>query len=84
MKSLSAVVCLPFLAVFWMLHTGIETHRRGHLPNAPSAKPAFGALPQAAELVLRYMAGSTVKVEQLLGEEDKQMHQPTHSQTMTR
>ncbi len=84
MKSLSAVVFLPLLAVSWMLHAGIEPNRRGHLPKAPSAKPVFGAVPPAAEPVLRYMAGSTVKVEQLLGEEDKQLHQPTHSQTMTR
>jgi hypothetical protein len=34
--------------------------------------------------VLRYVAGSTIKMEQLLGEEDKQLHQPTLSQTVTR
>jgi hypothetical protein len=34
--------------------------------------------------VLRYETGSTVKVEQLLGEEDKQLHQPTLSRTFSR
>src|SRR6185503_10147130 len=39
---------------------------------------------QAAVPRLRYVSGSSVKVEQLLGEEDKQRHQPTLSRTMTR
>jgi hypothetical protein len=34
--------------------------------------------------VVRYEAGSTIKVEQLLGEEDKERHQPTLSRTVTR
>ena len=34
--------------------------------------------------VLRYLPGSTVKVEQLLGEEDKQLHRKTVSRTVTR
>jgi len=34
--------------------------------------------------VITYVPGSTVKLEQLLGEEDKQLHQPTLSQTFTR
>lgn len=34
--------------------------------------------------MIRYVAGSTVKVEQLLGEEDKERHQPTLSRTVTR
>jgi hypothetical protein len=34
--------------------------------------------------VLRYVPGSSVKVEQLLGEEDKERHQPTLSRTVTR
>jgi Domain of unknown function (DUF4185) len=42
------------------------------------------AVPSSAEPVLRYVPGSTIKVEQLLGEEDKQLHQPTLSQTVTR
>jgi Domain of unknown function (DUF4185) len=39
---------------------------------------------RAAAPVLRYLPGSTVKVEQLIGEEDKQRHQPTLSRTVTR
>jgi hypothetical protein len=34
--------------------------------------------------VIRFVAGSTVKLEQLLGEEDKEKHQPTLSLTETR
>jgi hypothetical protein len=34
--------------------------------------------------VLRYVPGSTIKIEQLLGQEDKERHQPTLSQTFTR
>jgi hypothetical protein len=34
--------------------------------------------------VLRYVPGSTVKLEQLLGEEDKERHQPTLSRTLSR
>jgi hypothetical protein len=39
---------------------------------------------QAPEPVIRFVAGSTVKLEQLLGEEDKEKHQPTLSRTVTR
>jgi hypothetical protein len=39
---------------------------------------------QMAEPVIHFVAGSTVKVEQLLGEEDKENHQPTLSRTETR
>ena len=38
----------------------------------------------AATPVIRFVAGSTVKVQQLLGEEDKEKHQPTLSLTWTR
>ncbi len=34
--------------------------------------------------VLRFVPGSTAKVEQLLGEEDKERHQPTLSRTVSR
>jgi hypothetical protein len=42
------------------------------------------AQPSTSAPVLSYVPGSTVKIEQLLGEEDKQLHQPTLSQTFTR
>jgi hypothetical protein len=54
------------------------------LPGIPITQPLGHAVPSPAEPVLRYEAGSTVKVEQLLGEQDKQLHQPTRSQTFTR
>ncbi|MGD0750333.1 MAG: DUF4185 domain-containing protein [Anaerolineales bacterium] len=47
--------------------------------------PATPAAPNAAGgTLLTYIPGSTAKLEQLLGEEDKQLHQPTLSQTFTR
>jgi len=59
--------------------------------NNPAEATLSGSSPQAgappavaAETVLRYLPGSTIKVEQLLGEEDKQLHQPTLSRTVTR
>jgi hypothetical protein len=42
------------------------------------------AQPSTSAPVLRYEAGSSVKLQQLLGQEDKQLHQPTLSQTFTR
>ncbi len=68
MKLLASLVGL--LLGIWMLPAQIP--------------PILRLLPRANEPVLRYVAGSTVKVEQLLGEEDKQLHRPTLSQTVTR
>jgi len=34
--------------------------------------------------VLRYVAGSTIKLEQLIGDQDKERHRPTLSRTVTR
>lgn len=48
-----------------------------------SARDASPAAP-AASPIIRFVAGSTVKLKQLLGEEDKQRHQPTQSRTVTR
>jgi hypothetical protein len=42
------------------------------------------AQPAATGPMLRYMPGTTIKVEQLLGEQDKQLHKPTLSRTFTR
>ena len=59
------------------------------LSAAPSAAPATP--PPAArpakpirEVALHYMDDSTVKLEQLIGDEDKERHKPTPSQTFTR
>jgi len=43
-----------------------------------------GVQGSAAAPVIRFVAGSTVKMEQLLGEEDKEKHQPTLNRTETR
>ncbi|MGH7744703.1 MAG: hypothetical protein ACREQ5_07795, partial [Candidatus Dormibacteria bacterium] len=83
MKSFLGVV-LGLLLGVWTLSAQIQHSTRVLLPKVLHAKPAFSAVPSAAEPVLRYVAGSTTKVEQLLGEEDKQLHQPTLSQTVTR
>lgn len=60
-------------------------------PAVPTAAPhsvnptaTSGAQATATGPVLRYVPGSTTKLEQLLGEEDKELHQPTLSQTFTR
>ncbi len=59
-------------------------------PSATSssgeAQPSVPATlqPAVSEPVLRYLAGSTAKLEQLIGDEDKERHQPTRSQTVTR
>jgi hypothetical protein len=45
---------------------------------------APGTLAQAASPALTYIEGSTTKLMQLLGETDKQLHQPTLSRTVTR
>ena len=52
-----------------------ETHTAQSLPTTK---------PKATTPALTYISGSTTKFEQLLGEEDKQLHQATLSQTVTR
>jgi len=58
---------------------------------APAPAPASAAPPPAArpakpirEVALHYMDDSTVKVGQLIGDEDKERHKPTPTQTFTR
>jgi hypothetical protein len=67
----------------WTLSAQIQPSARV-LPDAATAKPAFGVGSSVTDPLLRYVTGSTIKVQQLLGEEDKQLHQPTTSQTVTR
>jgi hypothetical protein len=83
MKFLLGGVLGLFLAV-WTFSAQIQTSARVLLPEVLLARPALSAMPTATEPVLRYVAGSTVKVEQLLGEQDKQLHRPTLSRTLTR
>jgi lysophospholipase L1-like esterase len=65
-------------------HAGVTSPPAGSAGG--NAKPATTAAPleTASAPVIRYLAGSTVKIEQLLGEEDKERHQPTLSRTVTR
>jgi Domain of unknown function (DUF4185) len=83
MKSLLGVTLGLFLGV-WTFSAQIQTSARVLLPQPFHRGPAFLAVPPATGPFLRYEPGSTVKVEQLLGEEDKQLHQPTLSRTATR
>lgn len=83
MKSLLGIV-LGLLLGVWTLSAMIQSRARVVLLETLGADPAFSAVPAATEPVLRYVAGSTIKVEQILGEEDKQLHQPTLSRTVTR
>ncbi len=54
-------------------------------PAIVAARPgAMSARPASSGPVLRYVPGSSIKVEQLLGEEDKQLHKPTLSRTLSR
>ena len=82
MKALG--VTLGFLLGLWTFSAQIQPPARVLLPEGFSTKPAVRAAPPAPAPVLRYVAGSTIKIEQLLGEEDKQLHRPTLSQTATR
>ena len=83
MKSLLGIVLGLFLGV-WTLSIQIQPSTHALLPEAFDAKPASSAVPSASGPVVRYVPGSTIKVQQLLGEEDKQLHQPTLSRTFTR
>jgi len=46
--------------------------------------PSSGPAQPIRELALNYVPDSTVKLEQLIGDQDKQRHEPTASQTFTR
>jgi hypothetical protein len=83
MKSLLGVV-LGLSLGMWAISERMQLSTHVLLPEAIAAKPALRAVPSATERVLRYVPGSTIKIEQLLGEEDKQLHRPTLSQTVTR
>jgi len=80
---LIALACIS-LASFaqGILHNEVNNPAEAALSG--SSPQAGAPLAMATERVLRYLPGSTIKVEQLLGEEDKQLHQPTLSRTVTR
>ena len=61
----------------------VQTSARA-LAETFDGKRVVNAVSSPNEPALRYVAGSTVKIQQLLGEEDKQIHQLTLSRTVTR
>ena len=73
MKSIVGVVLGSLLGA-WTLSAQAQPSRRALLPKALNAPPASSVEPLATDPVLRYVAGSTIKLEQLLGDEDKQLH----------
>jgi Domain of unknown function (DUF4185) len=83
MKSLLGVV-LALLSGVWTISGQVQPNTRVLFPEVLNARPALSAVPSSTESAPRYVAGSTIKLEQLLGEEDKQLHQPSLSQTVTR
>jgi len=55
------------------------------VPAAPSTPtPAARPANPHREVAINFIPGSTVKLEQLIGDEDKERHKPTASQTFTR
>jgi hypothetical protein len=54
--------------------------RRPEQPVPPQSVPRR----QPTTPVIRFVLRSTIKLEQLVGEEDKELHKPTLSQTVTR
>lgn len=58
----------------------------GTTPQAVATSATQSTSPQTVNTgpALSYEPGSTIKLEQMLGQEDKQLHQPTLSQTYTR
>lgn len=63
-----------------------ETRAAESAPTSTQLPKAVTTVTQATGTapVVTYIPSSTTKLEQLLGEEDKQLHQPTRSQTVTR
>jgi len=82
MKSLSrlALVLLGVGSLFEQVQIGTS----GPVAEASDGKRVVSAASSPKEPALHYVAGSTVKIQQLLGEEDKQLHQLTLSRTVTR
>ncbi len=81
-KSKSPLIVAMLILVLPVAMAQVQPDTRPLPPKPPN--PRLSAVPSATGPVLRFEAGSTVKIEQLLGEEDKQLHQPTLSRTVTR
>ena len=80
------------LATLALSHPAFAAGGAGAPSSPPAPQPTSFAQVQASSpplgtatgTVLRYVPGSTTKVEQLVGEEDKERRQPTLSRTVTR
>jgi Domain of unknown function (DUF4185) len=83
-KSNSPLIAAMAILVLPVAVTQNHFNTNLFLPRPSNAKSAFSAEPSTTGPVMRYVPGSTIKIEQLLGEEDKQLHQPTLSRTFTR
>jgi hypothetical protein len=75
---LGPVLCALGLTVQMRPSTGVLR------PQGSRHAPASLAAPSPTEPLLTYTDGSTIKLEQLIGEEDKELHRPTLSQTVAR
>ncbi|MBZ5642701.1 MAG: DUF4185 domain-containing protein [Acidobacteriia bacterium] len=64
--------------------TAAEPPAKPASPNQPSPAKAAPVAEHSRNLVFHETAGSTVKLEQLIGDQDKERHQPTGNQTNTR
>jgi len=69
-----------FLLQMGFLVTGLAVAGYTDAPAQPGGAAGVDAKPP----LLRYVPGSTIKLEQLVGEEDKERHQLTRSRTATR
>ena len=52
--------------------------------SVPMPPPRTSTGEEVKTLVIRYEPGSSTKLEQLIGDEDKELHKPTRSQTVMR
>ena len=53
-------------------------------PSQPNLPKTTAVTSHSGSVVLHQMAGSTMRIEQLIGDEDRQSHQPTRDQTAFR
>ncbi len=83
MKSMMGVVPVAALCA-WGLCVQMQPATQVLPAEASRRGPSSRIAPAPTEPVLTYTPGSTIKLEQLIGDEDKQLRQPTLSQTVTR
>jgi hypothetical protein len=60
----------------------LASAERNGFPAGPAN--AASAVTSRLQPLIKYVAGSTVKITQLVGDEDKEFHRPTSSRTVTR